>query len=205
MSALGELLSVSVLVALVVYVGVVRFGLETKLQDSFPNQESITWQQPQALLSTFPQNITNNTYQFDYDNIELILLNSKLIQQNILQVDSDTLTLLESVTAELPEKISEFDLERVGFLISRNLPKETAKLLFTLIQQFIQYQKMYTEYQLGIQQSLKQNELSRLKNSSRILSRLQQQIFGNEVALKLFSKRNLTTNYLKRSLVNQIG
>ncbi|MEP2541401.1 MAG: hypothetical protein ABJI60_13185, partial [Kangiellaceae bacterium] len=84
---------------------------------------------------------------------------------------------------------------------SENLIKENADALVDILRKFVQYQKRFVIHQETIQKSIKLNDLDPLKSSAEELLKLQKLVFGAETAIKLFSERNLTTNYLNSRIL----
>jgi hypothetical protein len=197
----GRLWEFLFLIVFVVYLSLLRLDLRSESPLSLFSNETQSWQQPAVLESSFPKKIGSKTWQFDYDNIESLVRQSKLIHQRGWRADRDTLSLLENIIAELPSDISEETIQRIQFLLSKNLIKENADALVDILRKFVQYQKRFVIHQETIQKSIKLNELDPLKSSAEELLKLQKLVFGAETAIKLFSERNLTSNYLNSRIL----
>lgn len=200
-STRGQLWYFLFLLVFVVYLSILRLDLNSDSPlSSFSNENQI-WQQPVALEASYPEKISSETWQFDYDNIEALVRQSKLIHQRGWRADRDSLSLLENIIAELPSDISEETFQRIQFLLSKNLIKENADALVDILRKFVQYQKRFVIHQETIQKSIKLNDLDPLKSSAEELLKLQKLVFGAETAIKLFSERNLTSNYLNSRIL----
>lgn len=197
----GRLWEFLFLIVFVVYLSLLRLDLRSESPLSLFSNETQSWQQPAVLESSFPKKIGSKTWQFDYDNIESLVRQSKLIHQRGWRADRDTLSLLENIIAELPSDISEETIQRIQFLLSKNLIKENADALVDILRKFVQYQKRFVIHQETIQKSIKLNDLDPLKSSAEELLKLQKLVFGAETAIKLFSERNLTSNYLNSRIL----
>lgn len=197
----GRLWEFLFLIVFVVYLSLLRLDLRSESPLSLFSNETQSWQQPAVLESSYPKKIGSKTWQFDYDNIESLVRQSKLIHQRGWRADRDTLSLLENIIAELPSDISEETIQRIQFLLSKNLIKENADALVDILRKFVQYQKRFVIHQETIQKSIKLNDLDPLKSSAEELLKLQKLVFGAETAIKLFSERNLTSNYLNSRIL----
>ena len=197
----GRLWEFLFLIVFVVYLSLLRLDLRSESPLSLFSNETQSWQQPAVLESSFPKKIGSKTWQFDYDNIDSLVRQSKLIHQRGWRADRDTLSLLENIIAELPSDISEETIQRIQFLLSKNLIKENADALVDILRKFVQYQKRFVIHQETIQKSIKLNDLDPLKSSAEELLKLQKLVFGAETAIKLFSERNLTSNYLNSRIL----
>ncbi len=197
----GRLWEFLFLIVFVVYLSLLRLDLRSESPLSLFSNETQSWQQPALLESSFPKKIGSKTWQFDYDNIESLVRQSKLIHQRGWRADRDTLSLLENIIAELPSDISEETIQRIQFLLSKNLIKENADALVDILRKYVQYQKRFVIHQETIQKSIKLNDLDPLKSSAEELLKLQKLVFGAETAIKLFSERNLTSNYLNSRIL----
>lgn len=197
----GRLWEFLFLIVFVVYLSLLRLDLRSEPPLSLFSNETQSWQQPAVLESSYPKKIGSKTWQFDYDNIESLVRQSKLIHQRGWRADRDTLSLLENIIAELPSDISEETIQRIQFLLSKNLIKENADALVDILRKFVQYQKRFVIHQETIQKSIKLNDLDPLKSSAEELLKLQKLVFGAETAIKLFSERNLTSNYLNSRIL----
>lgn len=200
-STRGRLWEFLFLIVFVVYLSLLRLDLRSESPLSLFSNETQSWQQPAVLESSYPKKIGSKTWQFDYDNIESLVRQSKLIHQRGWRADRDTLSLLENIIAELPSDISEETIQRIQFLLSKNLIKENADALVDILRKFVQYQKRFVIHQETIQKSIKLNDLDPLKSSAEELLKLQKLVFGAETAIKLFSERNLTSNYLNSRIL----
>ena len=200
-STRGRLWEFLFLIVFVVYLSLLRLDLRSESPLSLFSNETQSWQQPAVLESSYPKKIGSKTWQFDYDNIESLVRQSKLIHQRGWRADRDTLSLLENIIAELPSDISEETIQRIQFLLSKNLIKENADALVDILRKFVQYQKRFVIHQETIQKSIKLNDLDPLKSSVEELLKLQKLVFGAETAIKLFSERNLTSNYLNSRIL----
>ena len=197
----GRLWEFLFLIVFVVYLSLLRLDLRSESPLSLFSNETQSWQQPAVLESSYPKKIGSKTWQFDYDNIESLVRQSKLIHQRGWRADRDTLSLLENIIAELPSDISEETIQRIQFLLSKNLIKENADALVDILRKFVQYQKRFVIHQETIQKSIKLNDLDPLKSSAEELLKLQKLVFGAETSIKLFAERNLTSNYLNSRIL----
>lgn len=144
--------------------------------------------------------LLTQTSRLDFLQIEKILWRSKLDEFNQLKVNSATLELLEQIHALLPNPIGKDESERLAYLVKKSIPYPGGEQLAELIHSY----NLYTQYAPGITTGL-----SPISETQRVLLLIQQDkdrvdrqthFFGLDLAQKLFSKKNITRNYLNQRM-----
>jgi hypothetical protein len=192
-----------ILVGLLAYVISIRISLSQETELISKSEPTVKWVQPSVLDEKFPVLIASNRWSINYFSIETILWRSKVSSSNRILIDSDTVELLDKITAELPGFINSEDMSRLMFLIEQSLPNSNAEKLAVLVNAYYSYQKEYKSQLKLLVEAVGEVKLSRLKDFEANNKQHQVQHFGADVAEVLFEKRNITTNYLNnRTIVN---
>ena len=168
------------------------------LHENTQTRESIQvyWSQPVLLDEQFPQLLGHNNWQLNYAHIEEILWQSKFNVSGELVTDSQTAERLHQASILLPVEMATKEWQRLAFLLDKSFSGRVGGQLFRLLKDYFLYQQ---EYDLSLStayytQENKQRKLIPFTGADK--KQLQAQHFGIELAEKLFTQKNITTDYL---------
>lgn len=188
------------------YVILNHVGLHQSAHSDSGSQELVQWSQPNDLNEKYPLLIADNNWQFDFKRLEIILWNAKVNEAGDLLINSDTEDMLQRASDQIPASISSENLQRLLFLTQKSLPGSNGDKLSRLLGQYHAYQQDHKE-NLSIINKATENEKPLLLKTNLLNYKLRQvHYFGVDLAERLFSKKNITTDYInKRRLINMDG
>ena len=161
------------------------------------------WQQPSTLNEQYPQLISKYGWGFEFDKIEDIIRDLEFDSNDKLLINYDTTERLKLVIFEFKGALSDTQWNRIGFLMKQSLGDRNGGVFYDLVKNYYLYQKEYVEHINTINQSTYSNKLALLKKSQSNILVMQSKYFGSDIAIKLFSRINTTSNYLNsRRIVN---
>jgi len=172
------------------------YHLHQGSHSGYDDRTHVQWSQPQSLDIKYWPPITNQSWRIEFAGIERLLWNAYPFRSSKLNIDADTLDLLEQINTLLPQNLNTKENERISLLIRRSLPGDRGDQLAVLQNKYNQYQLDRLINANDINQGTPEQQIQRLEaNISELLSR-QYEFFGVELATKLFSDKNTTAIYL---------
>jgi len=156
-----------------------------------PDNNNSAWEQPASVNTLFPNAISDSAWQFDYNGIEKLLSGIRASDTKELVIGTQTADILNKAVNAIDININPKNLERLKFLVEKELPTdagdELAKLLIAYFN-YTHHDDTKPTASLGLQQQ----------------KILQEQYFGEKNAQQLFSKRNAIRDYLdKRQIIQR--
>jgi hypothetical protein len=161
------------------------------------------WRQPASLTTRFPELISTNTWQFDYQATEQILLRIKKHPNGALVLNANTAKILRKAIAALPLRMDKKAISRVALLVSKSLPGYPGQQLASIL----------TNYYYFLQASNKahsaNNSIKGKTNKEQLFRQTvlrQERYLGKDITHQLFGQQNRLTRYLyARQQVNENG
>lgn len=158
--------------------------------DNRSRAEQHLWQQPLSVTEHFPERLASSSWQFDFDEIEQMLLTVKHNEIGELIVNATTAKILQDVVIKLPSGMQDAQIQRVVFLIEKGLPGEVGQQLAKLVTGFYYLQ----QFALNTSEVLQDLESKEKSFQQTVLH--QELYLGKAFAHKLFGKQNSVTRYL---------
>jgi len=190
------------LIALICCAIIVHYGLRQGVHKHNIDPITVAWLQSDSIDQNVSALVAKK-WQFDYIEIEKILLKSKVNTPIALVINADMLELLERSYAYLSPDLESSDLQRLSLLIEKTIPNQNGKQLTHLLKQYYFYHQDYQVSLLAINQSQSEQQYQLLTAAQSDNKQRQIRYFGSQVAEKLFHKQNRTTNYLnQRRVIN---
>ncbi|TDF35606.1 hypothetical protein EYS14_19545 [Alteromonadaceae bacterium M269] len=138
--------------------------------------------------------IEQKKWSFDFSTAETILRNVRLDDQSQLVIDHETEKQLARILATFPVELSEDDMARIKFLISRAVTNEAGRDFAKLLEQYRYYTKKLSQFE----QTLMTEDLAlveRLEVMNKACLSIQQEFFAPSIQSQLFYKTNLDNEY----------
>ncbi|MDC0603006.1 hypothetical protein OAP14_08270 [Aliiglaciecola sp.] len=175
-------------------------------QASTDMSKSAAWIQPEEANQMHNMGssiIGTGIWQTDFYQLESILGNMTILDDFGIQIDADTETQLQKISGVLGQNLSAQEWSRAELLIDKSYPPKTALKMISLIDNYLRYTQTYLTSREQIK-SAEGLQKQRLLKVHRHNDKQQQLLFfGDEVAQKLFVKRNHTLDYFaQRQLIN---
>lgn len=162
---------------------------------SLDNSDPYQWQQPLAISDRYPEPISINNWQFDYEATEQVLQKIKQNKSGKLILNANTARVLEEAVSTLPPLMKQDELRRVEFLVTKGLSGSAGQQLASIFTQFYHYQ-----HALNLANST-------VKNQEETFTRtvlLQKEYLGEDVSELFFGQQNRLNNYLlARKAINE--
>ena len=145
--------------------------------------------------------IEQEKWSFDFSKAETILRNVRLDDQSQLIIDHETEKQLARILATFPVELSEDDMARITFLISRAVINEAGRDFAKLLEQYRYYTEKLSQYeQVLLTEDLALVEKLEAMNNARIS--IQQEFFTPSIQSRLFYKMSLDNEYfLQRQIL----
>jgi len=177
------------------------WSLHAESQGFLLSPRKLEWQQPSYISDSFPELISTNHWQFDYEATEQILLNIKKSKIGELILNAHTAKVLEQAVSELPLDMKKDELQRVEFLVSKGFSEKSREQLATLFTNFYHF-KQASNIASALSIST-QNKPNKELNFQQTVLR-QERYLGKDVAKQLFGQKDTLTQYLyTRRYINE--
>jgi hypothetical protein len=191
-----QYIKLSLLACLLICVSVLHYSLRENAQTTESLQ--VYWSQPAMLDEPFPQLVGPNNWQLNYAQIEEILWQLKLDDYGKLVINSQTAERLHQVSNLLPFDMNTKEWQRLIFLLDKSFYGGSGEQVFTLLKNYFFYQQQYNLSLSAVQHTKGNKQLELIKVTGADNKQLQVECFGSELAAKLFTKQNITTDYLNK-------
>lgn len=191
-----QYIKLSLLASLLICISIVHYNVREGAQTTESLQ--VFWSQPALLHEQFPRWVRPNRWQLNYAQVEIILWQSKLDAYAELVIDSQTAERLHQASNLLPFDITTKEWQRLIFLLDKSFSGGPGKQFFTLLKNYFFYQQKYNLSLSAVQHSKGNKQRELIKVTGIDNKQLQAQYFGSELAEKLFTKQNITTDYLNK-------
>lgn len=156
-----------------------------------PNSPDVhLWQQPLSISDEFPERISTTYWQFDFGATEQILTKIKLNETGELILNETTADLLKVAVSKLPLDLTEADLQRIEILLAKGLPGKAGQQLSSVLTGFYRYwqlERVDEKKALNIEDKERSFEQTVLR---------QERYLGQDIAGRLFGRKNAVTRYL---------
>lgn len=161
------------------------------------------WYQPSILNERFPQLIGKHDWGFEFNKVENIIRDLEFDADDKLIINHHTIEKLKLVLFELNEPLLDIQWNRIKFLMQKSLGDRNGKKFFNIVKKYYFYHKEHVRYKNIINRSNYNDKLTLFKKSHTKNLAMQEKYFGIDIAKKMFSRVNTTTNYLNaRRIIN---
>ena len=160
-------------------------------------QSNSQWRQPNAISSIFPEPLSTDEWQFDYDDIEQVLARIKQGESNNLIINETTAVILNEAVSNFSEETNENSLRRIRFLVSKGMRGDAGQELGEILVSFYRYKKAEAKEKLlekTSQAKTKSLKVQETRFEQTLL--IQERYLGPEVSEQLFGRKNALNRYL---------
>jgi len=182
-------------------IGLYHQGIEENAYARYSRGDSLLWAQPSILDSIATPNISNLNWKFNFVAIEKILWKLKFSPAGSLVVNSEAAETLEQACNQVSEAATSKERQRLVFLANKSLAKSNTNQAAQLFNSYCNYLQEHKLSLVALRQAQGVEKLSLLKTLEASRQKRQKRYFGDEIAAKLFSKKNVSANYLNQRLI----
>ena len=176
-------------------------SLNSSLDVSLDNADPHQWQQPFVISDRFPERISANDWQFDYEVTEQALLKIKQTKSGELILNAGTAKVLEDAVSKLPSQMKQDELRRIEFLVTKGLPGRAGQQLASIFTKFYYYQQALNSnsstaaIQDSSQEKTQESTVDQ-EQSFKQMVLLQKEYLGEDISEQFFGRQNRLNQYL---------
>jgi hypothetical protein len=171
------------------------WSLHADTKDYVLGPHKLEWQQPSLISNRFPELISTNQWQFDYEAVEKLLLKIKKSKTGELILDPNMAKILEEAVSKLPLDMKKEALQRVEFLVTKSLAGTAGQKLATVLTHYYHYQQAENIANSPSKIDIKHDRHEKELNFQQTVLR-QERYLGKAVTHHFFGRQNAITHYL---------